>query len=551
MRRSIVEILLWPVASALVVLALVFGLMLDNVGSIEWSHIVRPIAVLAVISVLATILLMVVHFPLARIFPSVVFLYFNFYAINSFIFDLERFLPLSLLTLFIVALYPLCIICLYILLRRVDGKKAASCTCVIVGAVAVATFAKVVPNFSYKKPPVINHYFESQTSSALSRYAGQSSHLPDIIYIVPDRYASSATLRKVYGFDNSSFYRNLRKRGFRVFEDSWSNYPKTFLSLASTLNSGYLTAFKKLYGPNTSDRRPVHHLIENNVVQDRLRKLGYKFHNYGNFWEPTRVNKWAIVNETGYASGSLQNFSEFESALLKKTPTRLIFKLFSGDSNHLECKRIKNKLGRIRTAGNERHPVFIFAHMLIPHEPIVTDAEGRCLDRMIHYRNKVTSGWSGSVSKVVEWKEYKAAYVEFLKYFNSEILHIIDDQLKRRGPSGRKLIFIIQSDEGPHPKFLRDRLGREMNLLSSDELRMKFGIINALRLPNNMGQAVPKLSTPVNNWRVIFEAVTGTKINLLPDRVYTIPDKQKKIFDFCEVTDTLAGRDAGLPSCIK
>ncbi|MDH7569954.1 MAG: hypothetical protein QHJ73_10250, partial [Armatimonadota bacterium] len=46
---------------------------------------------------------------------------------------------------------------------------------------------------------------------------------PDIYYLVLDRYASDATLREFFGFDNRPFLNALRARGFYVAEASNAN----------------------------------------------------------------------------------------------------------------------------------------------------------------------------------------------------------------------------------------------------------------------------------------------------------------------------------------
>ena len=182
--------------------------------------------------------------------------------------------------------------------------------------------------------------------------------------MVPDRYASAATLRREFGMDNSAFYAALRTRGFLVAENARSNYPKTFQSLASTLNSGYLRNFTTSYGTESGDKRPIYEALENNVVQDRLRKLGYQFHNYGNWWEPTRINRWAAVNYQGYPPDSINNLSEFERTLMHKTPLLNVVRLFTDAEDKRECRRIRRKFRRLEEVGNGPQPVFVLAHML-------------------------------------------------------------------------------------------------------------------------------------------------------------------------------------------
>jgi len=65
--------------------------------------------------------------------------------------------------------------------------------------------------------------------------------LPDIYYIILDRYASASTLKDVYDYDNSEFLDYLSNKGFYVANESISNYIKTPSSLASSLNMESLT----------------------------------------------------------------------------------------------------------------------------------------------------------------------------------------------------------------------------------------------------------------------------------------------------------------------
>jgi hypothetical protein len=63
---------------------------------------------------------------------------------------------------------------------------------------------------------------------------------PDIYYIILDGYARADVLSNLYGYDNSDFIKPLEQRGFNMASQSRSNYPRTLLSLASSLNMKYL-----------------------------------------------------------------------------------------------------------------------------------------------------------------------------------------------------------------------------------------------------------------------------------------------------------------------
>ena len=64
--------------------------------------------------------------------------------------------------------------------------------------------------------------------------------LPDIYYIVLDRYANARTLEEVYDYDNSEFINHLSDEGFYVANDSVSNYDHTDSSLISSLNMDFI-----------------------------------------------------------------------------------------------------------------------------------------------------------------------------------------------------------------------------------------------------------------------------------------------------------------------
>jgi len=82
--------------------------------------------------------------------------------------------------------------------------------------------------------------------------------LPDIYYIILDRYASASTLKEVYDFDNSEFLNYLSGKGFYVANESRANYTKTRSSLASSLNMDYINYLSDQYGEEYQDLGPIY-----------------------------------------------------------------------------------------------------------------------------------------------------------------------------------------------------------------------------------------------------------------------------------------------------
>ncbi len=516
MRATLAESLLWAGASLCAALAIVCGSVLANIDSIGLADVVRPLAILAILAVLMTLALMAVLPPLGRVFPMALYAYFAFHPIEALLpdFGYEHIVAGAAVVVGPLALHRI--------LRRVDRLRGAAGGLAVAATMAGSSLVAIAPSILYDSAPVISRDFQDETLVAVASHRGTTASLPDIIYVVPDRYASAATLKREFQLDNSSFYAALEARGFRVAKNAHANYHKTFQSLASTLNGGYLEGFTNAYGIGSDERRPAYDTIENNVVQHRLRKLGYRFHNYGSWWEPTRINRWADVNDT--ASAFLNNLSEFERALIYRT---LVPSRFSVSSiRRSECNRIQRKLQQLGEAGNGPEPVFVFAHTMVPHDPITMNAAGHCLEPPVFY----TPG------KARAWRDFKAAYVEYLKFFNAAMLRVIDQQMERRKQDGRDLLFVIQSDEGPWPLTGRGE-GRNVDYASFTrrELRMKTGIINALRMPGGEAPDFASIATPINNWRLIFNTLVGTRMKMLPHRIYIHPSG-KNVYRFCDVT---------------
>ena len=280
MKKIPNETILWAGASFFFTLSAIFGLMLENLDIVRIHDIARSLVLLPGVAVLATLALMVIHRPLARVLPVAIFGYFSFFALNKLLpkIGYENILSYAIVVGTCVAFY--------LLVRRIHSLRVPIYTFVAAASMASAQIVLIAPSMFFDPPPPIDPYFERESLAAVTEHQDKPSDLPDIIYVIPDRYASQSTLLREFSFDNGSFYADLRKRGFLVSENAWANYPKTFQSMASTLNSRYLKGFATAYGAKSSDKRPVYEALEDNIVQHRLRQLGYQFHNYGNWWEP-------------------------------------------------------------------------------------------------------------------------------------------------------------------------------------------------------------------------------------------------------------------------
>jgi len=193
----------------------------------------------------------------------------------------------------------------------------------------------------------------------------QKRDRPDIYYLILDRYAAASVLKHDFDFDNFAFINFLEENGFYVAGEAHANYPKTFLSLASSLNMWYLGELSQKYA-DSSDWAVVYPQIHNNKVINFLRSQGYQIIHFGDWWEPTRINKFADRNFNYYGTGITD---EFANKLLETT---FIYPLIRTESSWYD--RVRNghnyqfkELGKL---ASEPGPKFVFAQSCYPTIPM-------------------------------------------------------------------------------------------------------------------------------------------------------------------------------------
>ena len=319
--------------------------------------------------------------------------------------------------------------------------------------------------------------------------------LPDIYYIILDRYASESTLKEVYNFDNSKFLNYLSSRGFYVANGSRANYTKTRSSLASSLNMDYINYLSGQYGEEYQDLGPIYEIIEDNAVWHLLKSVGYEFIYFGSCWEPTRENMYADV------SSSYSQIPDFTKLLFITTiayPVATTLDLIDDSGvEHYNCALYT--FNRLAQMPDKVEPTYTFAHILLPHPPYVFDKDGNYL-----------------TAEEASKKSREANYVNQLTATNDMVMDLIDGLLTN---SEVPPIIILQADEGPFPQGT-DFPSFKWEDASETELKEKYGILNAYYLPGVAEDGLYPSITPVNSFRLIFNQYFGADYKLLPDKSY-------------------------------
>jgi len=339
----------------------------------------------------------------------------------------------------------------------------------------------------------------------------EAGWLPDVYYIILDGYARQDVLEEVYDFDDSEFIEYLEGEGFYVAGKSTSNYAQTYLSLASSLNLNYVDNLGGMPTQDSYNRKPLRGMIINSRVHNFLKRNGYKFVSFSN-GDPVTEQTNADV----YIKPRLY-FTEFDNLLLGTTPIPDVvyclrkkfpaLRLYTQYMPHRTM--ILHTFDSLEKPADISGPVFVFAHIMIPHPPFVFGQNGEEVNT--NRRFSLNDG-SHTVFNEEDRRRYVEDYRNQLVFTNKKIRAALNEILRK---SDRPAVIILQSDHGP---------GSRLDWENPEETYMKerMSILNAVYLPEtsvNDTQFYESM-TPVNIFRMIFNRYFGTGYELLEDRSY-------------------------------
>ncbi len=346
---------------------------------------------------------------------------------------------------------------------------------------------------------------------------------PDIYYIILDTYTREDILAELFEFDNSDFIHDLEDRGFYVARCSQSNYARTELSLASSLNFNYLGPLLGEIEVDSSDRSPLRPLIRQSETRSLLESSGYKIVAFESGFGYTRIKDADIylspplgsLEEIGGAAG-LSSFEvlflESTAGLLLTDAAQFLPKSFVPDVEYeerLHRARILYTLDELEKMPGTEGPKFVFAHLLIPHRPFVFGPEGEVIDA------ENAPGLGAPINDNQSMVDYIHGYRDQLTYVNTRVLALVERLIS---DSTRPPIIILQGDHG-------------IEKARTEEERML--ILNAYFIPDGSYDSLYSEITPVNTFRVVFNELFGAQYPLLDDVSYY--SEWYQLYNFSEV----------------
>jgi hypothetical protein len=341
---------------------------------------------------------------------------------------------------------------------------------------------------------------------------------PDIYYIIMDGFGREDVLRDTFNCGTVTLYERLRKAGFYVATDSYANYIQTLLSMTSSLNLGYIQDFEG-FDPHTWDRVGLSSKMRDNLFFKTMKSIGYRTVSFVSGFQLTRGWDTDIRLSPGLT------LSDYQNILLNTTPLPL-FLIGRRTQYEIHRDRIKYILSKLPEIDEASSPMIVLAHVIAPHPPFVFGAEGQPVQRdwpPFSYADGYD--WRGRWGTI---EVYRQSYCAQATYVSKLLWNAVSELLKKY--HDRPPVIIIQGDHGPGSRL-------HWRSVEKSDLHERFGILNAYYFPgSDTAELYPGIS-PVNSFRVMFDARFGANLPLLEDHFYFSHDL--KPFDFQEVTDRL------------
>ncbi len=353
-------------------------------------------------------------------------------------------------------------------------------------------FAQIALN-TYQSSAIRNQLTTpTQSSESLAPTATKR----DVYYILLDAYSRQDVLNETFNLDNSDFINELENLGFFIPQCTQGNYFTTYSSMSSTLNMNFLDTLG--IDPAVANPTIYAPFIQDSKVFQIFRDLGYQTITFKSL-NPTidikNSTHYFDVFEKDSIIGSSASIN-FQYLFLKTTillpvmeyletltsldlsPSLATWIPVGKSKDSREYRQYQQSVFALETL--ESLPTlpgrkFVYAHLLITHQPFVFSPDGQFQDALPQDHN---------------------AYRDQVIFANKKMLQIVKVLLDS---SDVEPIIILQSDH------------------SYMEGNDRVKILNAYYLPDGGNQTLYESITPVNTFRVIFNTYFGANYELLPD----------------------------------
>jgi hypothetical protein len=321
---------------------------------------------------------------------------------------------------------------------------------------------------------------------------------PNIYWIVLDAYSRGDILRDTFEYDNEPFLDALRKRGFRIATAASANYATTLPSLASAMNWDHIDPDPtrpipgKLayYGPFIT-------MVRGNRTARLLGAMGYhrSVFSSGNY----AFSSWDVEETHEPSLGS------FDHQVLRATTLGQFSAEWQRRSHHAGVRAILDALPGPPPPADR--PRFVFAHVMAPHPPFVMDEAGAYAPSGHYLYSVLDHGLALDFHLGDGW--YEDRYVRQLRGVNALVLEALD-RILAADPDA---VVLLHGDHGSASRRSLDP--------TTEDVRERYAILHALRIPAAPAAAIAPTFSPVNAMRLVANCYFGAELPMLEDRTYS------------------------------
>ena len=335
------------------------------------------------------------------------------------------------------------------------------------------------------------------------QYVAAGTGGPNIYVVVLDGYPRADTLDETFGIDNEPFAQQLEALGFSVADDARTNYNKTWLTLASSLNGAYV---EDLLGdePAPADApgelRWLQALISESSVPSFLRGRGYTIRTV-----PPPYTSAALTTADEVLDGG--HLTEFEVKLISASPWTLILREQVAPLLYeAQAQRVVDDLATTVDLAESppSQPQFVLSHIHSPHPPFVLRPSASPGSPSVPDCFPGCSLWEARIESLgMTFDEYRNGLRLQVTALNEMLLSSIR-RITTADPGG---VVILVSDHGTR--------------YSQEDLPEHYRSFLAARTPG-FDSLFPPDESPVNIFRRLMAAYFDVEIEPLPYRAWTL-----------------------------
>ena len=330
----------------------------------------------------------------------------------------------------------------------------------------------------------------------------KKANQPNIYILIIDGYTSNKSLKKYWNFDNKKFSTFLTGNGFKVYDNSKSNYYYTIETMASMFNYDYID--------KTKWNR--YNLIKNDAIENRFisifKQNGYLINNLSLI---DFENEKKILPISFFAFKKDKNIVKvFLSKIIKSNKN--FINILKTNSNKIKLQNdfyfrrkkeelILKKIDSI--SNNKTKKKLVISHNLLLHPPY--DQSELNLARFAIDSFLLNSEKPNFLKKTKLNNLLKSYYLNEIISLNLVYTKVITSLLKK----DKNTIIIILGDHGF--RFLPSTNRKESN-------EERYTNFMAILIPKYSVLKFPETLSPINAMRLITNETLGTKLELLVDK---------------------------------